>query len=57
MRAAIEMVACALKVAGARNISILLLLGGECYGQLEESSTACPSVQVFQAAAFTVCFL
>lgn len=57
MRAAIEMVACALKVAGARNISILLLLSGECYGQLEESSTACPSVQVFQAAAFTVHFL
>lgn len=27
---------------------------GERYGQVEESSTVCPSVKVFQAAVFTV---
>jgi len=29
---------------------------GECYGQLEESSTACPPVKGFQAVVFTVYF-
>lgn len=30
---------------------------GECYGEVEESSTACPSVKVFQAVVFTGYFL